>query len=290
MGGGTIGQAPRASSALMKPAAAPNPQARQRRDGAMSEGWAEGRTCFVTGATSGFGEAFARRMLAAGAKVVATGRRAERLDALAGAAASDRLLTRVLDVTDADAVAGVVAGLPPAFAEIDTLFNNAGLALGLSKAHEADLADWETMIATNCAGLVRVTRAVLPGMVARNRGDVINISSVAASYPYPGGNVYGASKAFVRQFSLNLRADLLGTRIRVTSVEPGMAETEFSVVRFKGDATAAGKVYSGVQAMSADDVSEACEAVLRLPAHVNVNTLELMPVQQAFGPFAVDRG
>ena len=256
----------------------------------MSDSWAEGRIAFVTGATSGFGEAFARRLLAAGAKVVATGRRAERLEALAAAAGADRLLTRVLDVTSAQEVAAVVGSLPAGFAEIDTLYNNAGLALGLGKAHEANLADWETMIATNCTGLVRVTRAVLPGMVARNRGDVINISSVAANYPYPGGNVYGATKAFVRQFSLNLRADLLGTKIRVTSIEPGMAETEFSVVRFKGDEGAASKVYQGVQAMSADDVSEVCEAVLKLPAHINVNTLEIMPVQQAFSPFAVDRG
>ena len=256
----------------------------------MSERWAEGRTCFVTGATSGFGEAFARRMLAAGAKVVATGRRADRLEALARTANTDQLLTRVLDVTEADQVTEVVGTLPAGFAAIDTLFNNAGLALGLGKAHEASLDDWETMIATNCTGLVRVTRAILPGMVARNRGDLINISSVAANYPYPGGNVYGATKAFVRQFSLNLRADLLGTKIRVTSIEPGMAETEFSVVRFKGDEAAADKVYQGVHAMSADDVSEVCESVLKLPAHINVNSLEIMPVQQAFGPFAVDRG
>jgi 3-hydroxy acid dehydrogenase / malonic semialdehyde reductase len=256
----------------------------------MNHTWADGRTAFVTGATSGFGEAFARRLLAAGARVVATGRRAERLDALAASAGSNRLLTRELDVTSPEQVAEVVGSLPAEFAQIDTLLNNAGLALGLNKAHQADLTDWETMIATNCTGLVRVTRAVLPGMVARNSGDVINLSSVAANYPYPGANVYGATKAFVRQFSLNLRSDLLGTKVRVTSIEPGMAETEFSVVRFKGDEGAASKVYQGVHAMSADDVSEVCEAVLKLPAHINVNTLEIMPVQQAFGPFAVDRG
>ena len=252
--------------------------------------WAQGRIALVTGATSGFGEAMTRRLIAGGAKVIAVGRRAERLETLARQLATDRLLTRGLDVTDADAVAAFPADLPPDFADIDILFNNAGLALGLSKAHEADLADWETMIATNVTGLARVTRAVLPGMVARNRGDVINMSSVAASYPYPGGNAYGATKAFVRQFSLNLRADLLGSRVRVTSVEPGMAETEFSVVRFKGDEAAASKVYSGVDAMTADDVALVCENVLRLPAHINVNTIEIMPVQQAFAPFAVDRG
>lgn len=231
----------------------------------------------------------ARRLLAAGAHVIATGRRAERLETLAAELASDRLLPRILDVRDEASVAALIAGLPPPFDAIDILFNNAGLALGLKRAQEADLSDWQTMIDTNVSGLVRVTRAVLPGMVARGRGDVINMSSVAANYPYPGGNVYGATKAFVSQFSLNLRADLLGTRIRVTSIEPGMADTEFSVVRFKGDQSLADKVYAGVHAMSADDVALVCEGVLKLPAHININRLELMPVQQAFGPFAVDR-
>jgi 3-hydroxy acid dehydrogenase/malonic semialdehyde reductase len=256
----------------------------------MTERWADGRVALVTGATSGFGEAMARRLLRAGARVIATGRRAERLDALSKELSTDRLLTRELDVTSPDSIAALQPSLPAAFEAIDILYNNAGLALGLNKAHEASLDDWETMIATNVTGLVRMTRAVLPGMVARNRGDVINISSVAASYPYPGGNVYGATKSFVRQFSLNLRADLIGTKVRVTSIEPGMADTEFSVVRFKGDQSAADNVYKGVHAMSADDVALVCESVLKLPAHINVNTLELMPVQQAFGPFAVDRG
>lgn len=256
----------------------------------MTETWADGRIALVTGATSGFGEAMARRLLTAGARVIATGRRAARLDALADELKTDRLLTRQLDVTDAASIAALLPSLPADFEAIDILYNNAGLALGLNKAHEASLDDWETMIATNVTGLVRMTRAILPGMVQRNRGDVINLSSVAASYPYPGGNVYGATKSFVRQFSLNLRADLIGTRVRVTSIEPGMADTEFSVVRFKGDQTAADKVYAGVHAMSADDVALVCEGVLKLPAHINVNTLELMPVQQAWGPFAVDRG
>jgi len=256
----------------------------------MAETWAEGRIALVTGATSGFGEAMARRLLAAGARVIATGRRAERLDAMSKELATDRLLTRELDVTSEASIAALLPSLPADFEAIDILYNNAGLALGLNKAHEASLDDWETMIATNVTGLVRMTRAVLPGMVARNRGDVMNISSVAASYPYPGGNVYGATKSFVRQFSLNLRADLIGTKVRVTSIEPGMADTEFSVVRFKGDQAAADNVYKGVHAMSADDVALVCESVLKLPAHINVNTLEIMPVQQAFGPFAVDRG
>jgi len=255
----------------------------------MGETWAEGRIALVTGATSGFGEAMARRLIAAGARVIATGRRADRLASLAKDLATDRLLTSELDVTDEASIAALLPCLPGEFEAIDILYNNAGLALGLSKAHEANLGDWETMIATNVTGLVRMTRAVLPGMVARNRGDVINLSSVAASYPYPGGNVYGATKSFVRQFSLNLRSDLLGTKVRVTSIEPGMADTEFSVVRFKGDQAAADNVYKGVHAMSADDVALVCEGVLKLPAHINVNTLELMPVQQAWGPFAVDR-
>ncbi len=256
----------------------------------MADNWAEGRIALVTGATSGFGEAMARRIVAAGGQVIATGRRAARLEALAKDLATDRLVTRELDVTSEASIAGLLPSLPAAFGAIDILYNNAGLALGLGKAHEASLSDWETMIATNVTGLVRITRAVLPGMVARNRGDVLNLSSVAASYPYPGGNVYGATKAFVRQFSLNLRADLIGTKVRVTSIEPGMAETEFSVVRFAGDQEKADNVYKGVHAMSADDVALVCESVLKLPAHINVNTLELMPVQQAFGPFAVDRG
>jgi len=252
--------------------------------------WATGRIALVTGATSGFGQAMARRLIAAGARVIATGRRRERLDTLAAELATDRLLTRELDVTSEASIAALLPSLSADFEAIDILYNNAGLALGLNKAHEASLADWETMIATNVTGLVRMTRAVLPGMVARNRGDVINLSSVAANYPYPGGNVYGATKSFVRQFSLNLRSDLLGTKVRVTSIEPGMADTEFSVVRFKGDQGAADNVYKGVHAMSGDDVALVCESVLRLPAHINVNTLEIMPVQQAFGPFAVDRG
>ena len=255
----------------------------------MTDTWASGRVALVTGATSGFGEAMTRRLLTAGAHVIATGRRADRLDALATELATARLLTRALDVRDQTSIDAMLAHLPAPFDAIDILFNNAGLALGLSKAHEADLDDWQTMIDTNVSGLVRITRAVLPGMVTRNRGDVINMSSVAASYPYPGGNVYGATKAFVRQFSLNLRSDLLGTKIRVTSIEPGMADTEFSVVRFNGDKTSADKVYQGVHAMSADDVALVCEGVLKLPAHININSLELMPVQQAFGPFAVNR-
>jgi 3-hydroxy acid dehydrogenase/malonic semialdehyde reductase len=227
-------------------------------------------------------------LLAAGARVIATARRADRLEALASRHAG-RVHPLVLDVRDRATVESAIRGLSPGWAEIDVLVNNAGLALGLEPAQRASLDEWETMIATNCTGLVTVTRAVLPGMVERNRGHVVNLGSVAGSYPYPGGNVYGATKAFVRQFSLNLRSDLLGTAVRVTSVEPGMAETEFSLVRFGGDASRARKVYEGVSPLTGEDVADAIVWAVTRPPHVNVNALELMPVQQAFGPFAVSR-
>ncbi len=247
-----------------------------------------GKVVLVTGATSGFGEACAEAFARAGATVVATGRRKERLEALA-ARLGTRIHPLILDVRDRAAVERAIEDLPAPLAPIDVLVNNAGLALGLEPAQRASLDDWDTMIATNCRGLVTVTRAVLPGMVERNRGHVVNVGSVAATYPYPGGNVYGATKAFVRQFTLNLRADLLGTAIRATSIEPGMAETEFSLVRFGGDTARASKVYEGVKPLSGADVAEAILWVVSLPPHVNVNALELMPVQQAFSPFAIDR-
>jgi 3-hydroxy acid dehydrogenase/malonic semialdehyde reductase len=251
--------------------------------------WAQGRVALVTGATSGIGRAVALCLLDAGAHVIAAGRRPERLAELHQQVNSPRLLTCVLDVQSAPSLQACLAGLPADFSAIDLLLNNAGLALGLNKAQEANLADWETMIQTNVLGLTRVTRAILPGMVARNRGDIINISSIAATYPYPGGNVYGATKAYVRQLSLNLRADLLGTAIRVSSVELGLVETEFSLVRFKGDETAARAPYAGMRPLRAQDVALVIESILRLPSHVNVNAIEVMPVQQAFGPLAVER-
>jgi 3-hydroxy acid dehydrogenase/malonic semialdehyde reductase len=251
--------------------------------------WAHGRIAFITGATSGFGRGLALSLLRAGARVIATGRRSDRLRQLEDEADSDRLFTHELDVRSVPSLQTCIDGLPGAFAAIDILFNNAGLALGLGKAHETDLEDLETMIETNVLGLTRVTRAILPGMVERNRGDVINMSSIAATYPYPGGNVYGGTKAYVRQFSLGLRADLLGTAIRVTSVELGLCETEFSLVRFKGDAAAARAPYVGTRPLTTPDVVEVIESILRLPAHVNVNAIEVMPVQQAFAPLAVDR-
>ena len=239
---------------------------------------------FVTGASSGFGAAMTRRFASSGAKVVAAARRVDRIPA------SDAVFPLALDVRDAEAVRAAVEGLPAEYAEVAVLVNNAGLAKGLEPAQRADLADWDQMLDTNCRGLVHCTRAVLPGMVARGRGHVVNIGSVAGSYPYPGGNVYGATKAFVRQFSLNLRSDLHGTGVRVTCVEPGMCEgTEFSLVRFAGDTSRADAVYEGFQALTAEDIAETVHWVTSQPAHVNVNTVELMPVAQSFGPFQVAR-
>jgi len=245
-------------------------------------------TVFITGATSGFGAATARRFAADGARVVATGRRRDRLDALARELDAPVHMLE-LDVRDRAAVEKAVASLPADFANIDVLVNNAGLALGLGPAHEVAMEDWEQMIDTNIKGLLYCTRTILPGMVERNRGHVINLGSVAGTYPYPGGNVYGGTKAFVHQFSLNLRSDLLGKNVRVTSVEPGMAETEFSEVRFKGDKGKASEVYKGVKAMSPDDIANVIHFVATCPPHLNVNTIELMPTQQAFAPFAVHR-
>lgn len=245
-------------------------------------------TVLITGATAGFGEATARRFAAEGNKVILAGRRADRLDALKGEL-GDNAYALTLDVQDREAVVAAIDGLPGEFAAVDVLVNNAGLALGLDPAQSANLDDWDTMVDTNIKGVTYCTRAVLPGMKERGRGHVINIGSVAGTYPYPGGNVYGATKAFVHQFSLNLRADLVSENIRVTSVEPGLAETEFSLVRFKGDAEKAKGPYAGLQPLTGNDIAEAIYWVATLPGHVNINTLELMPTTQAFGPFAFSR-
>lgn len=242
----------------------------------------------VTGASAGFGEATVRRFAAAGARVVACARREERLRALS-AELGERVHVATLDVSDRAAVDAVIEALPASHREVDVLVNNAGLALGLEPAHRASLEQWEAMIATNVRGLLYVTRALLPGMVARGRGHVVNLSSVAATYPYPGANVYGATKAFVSQLSLNLRADLIGHRVRVTDIEPGLAQTEFSLVRFEGDELAAEQPYRGIEPLRAEDVAEAVLWAVSQPPHVNVNRIELMPVMQAFAGFSFHR-
>jgi 3-hydroxy acid dehydrogenase/malonic semialdehyde reductase len=244
----------------------------------------------VTGATSGFGVSIARRFAAGGHRVIATGRRTERLAALAAELGDAVALTLPLDVRDRAAVERAIAGLPPELAPIDLLVNNAGLARGLEPAQRADLDDWEEMVDTNVKGLMTMTRAVLPGMVARDRGHVVNLGSTAAHWPYPGANVYGATKAFVHQFSLNLRADLLGTKVRVTVVDPGMVGgTEFSSIRFHGDDSRAAKVYEGAEPLLPEDVAETIHWIATLPARVNINAIELMPVGQAFAGLAVSR-
>ncbi len=247
----------------------------------------------VTGASAGFGTAIARRFIAAGEYVVIAARREDRLEALVKEL-GDHAHAIVLDVRDRAAVEAALAALPAPFAEIHVAVNNAGLALGLEPAQRANVDDWDQMVDTNCKGLVYVTRAVLPGMVARKRGHVINLGSVAGTYPYPGGNVYGATKAFVHQLSLNLRSDLHGTGVRVTCIEPGLVGgTEFSNVRFAGTAGAddkAAAVYANTQPLTAEDVAEAVMWATAQPAHVNINVIELMPVVQSFAPFQILRG
>ena len=244
---------------------------------------------FVTGATAGFGYAMVQYFARNGWKVVAAGRRVERLEPLQKEF-GEKILPVKLDVTDRDAVFKAVEGLPAGFAQVDVLVNNAGGALGLEPAQRANLDDWDRMVDTNIKGVMYCTRAFLPGMVERKRGHVINIGSIAGEFPYPGGNVYGGVKAFVRQFSLNLRADLLGTSVRVTDVEPGLTGgTEFSEVRFKGDKTKAAAVYAGADAMTPEDIAEMVYWVATRPARVNVNTISVMATCQAFSPFAIHR-
>jgi len=247
-------------------------------------------TVFVTGASSGFGEACARRFAGEGRKLVVSARRSDRLKRLAEElSATAEVLPVTLDVRDRQAVGQIVEQLPQNFRDVEVLINNAGLALGLGSADEVDLDDWDTMVDTNIKGLMYCTRALLPLMVAGGGGHIVNLGSVAASWPYPGGNAYGASKAFVQQFSRNLRSDLLGKNIRVTNVEPGMSETEFSLVRFGGDADKTKQVYEGTKPLSGDDVADIIYWVTSLPQHINVNCLEVMPTCQAWGPFAIDR-
>lgn len=247
------------------------------------------KTIFITGATAGFGLACARLFVSQGAKVVATGRRGERLAALKKEL-GNAVHTITFDVRDQKAVEKAVAGLPKEFSNVDVLINNAGGALGMGNFDQTSLEDATQMVEANILGVIYCTRAIVPGMVAQDSGHIVNLGSVAGTYPYPGGNVYGATKAFITQFSLNLRADFLGKNIRVSCIEPGMAETEFALVRFHGDAEKAAAVYKGVKPLSAEDIANSILWVITQPPHVNVNRLELMPTQQAFSPFAVHRG
>jgi len=244
---------------------------------------------FVTGATAGFGEAIARRFLSDGATVIGTGRRGDRLETL-HTDLGDKFHPLPFDVGSREQVEKAITGLPAELAAVDVLVNNAGGAIGLDPAQAAELDDWDAMIDANVKGVVYCTRLLLPGMVERKRGHVINMGSTAAEFPYPGGNVYGASKAFVHQFSYNLRADLLGTGVRVTDIQPGLVGgSEFSLVRFKGDQKKAASVYEGTQPLMPEDIADAVHWVATRPAHVNINVLQLMPVCQAFGPLAVKR-
>jgi serine 3-dehydrogenase (NADP+) len=246
------------------------------------------KTALITGATSGFGRAAAARFAAAGWRIVATGRRSERLDALAEALGPERIHTACFDMRDEVAMRAAIDAFPDGFRDIDVLINNAGLALGTAPAQRADLAQWKQMIDTNVTALVTMTHLLLPGLIER-KGAILNIGSVAGSYPYTGGNVYAGTKAFVSQFSLDLRCDLHGTDVRVTSIEPGMAETEFTLVRTGGDQAASDTLYKGAQPMTAEDIAETLYWIATLPPHLNINRIEVMPVRQSFAGFQVAR-
>jgi len=246
------------------------------------------QTVLITGATSGFGAASVRRFAKAGWRVVATGRRADRLKALVEELGARTVHASVFDVGDEKAMDAALAALPEGFRDIDVLINNAGLALGTAPVPQSALSDWRTMIQTNVIGLVTLTHKLAPTLIAR-KGAIINVSSVAASYPYSGGNVYGGTKAFVTQFTLGLRSDLHGKGVRVTSLEPGMTETEFTVVRTGGDQAASDKLYKGANPMTAEDIADVLFWVATLPPHMNINRIELMPVNQSFAGFQVYR-
>jgi len=248
-----------------------------------------GKVAWITGATAGFGAATVERFVGGGWRVVASGRRADRLQQLVDRHGAERVHALAFDIRDEAAMRAAQAGLPADFAGIDLLVNNAGLALGTAPAQQADLTQWKQMIDTNVTALVTLTRLLLPTLIERC-GAIVNISSTASTYPYAGGNVYGGTKAFVSQFSLGLRADLHGTGVRVTSVEPGMAETEFTLVRTGGDQVASDKLYAGAHPITAGDIADTLWWIANLPVHLNVNRIELMPTSQSFAGFQVHRG
>lgn len=252
------------------------------------------RTAIITGATSGFGRATARRFANAGWHVVITGRRQDRLDALSeelsGRRPNQNILAINLDVRDTEAVERRFTALGQTLDQIDCLVNNAGLALAPEHAQRVDMNDWQTMIDTNITGLVAVTHALMPALIETGRGSsIINLGSIAGQWPYPGSHVYGATKAFVKQFSYNLRCDLLGTGVRVTDIAPGIAETEFTLVRTRGDQAASAELYKGTEPLEAEDIAEQIFHIATLPSHININRVEIMPTRQAWSPFAIDR-
>lgn len=248
----------------------------------------KGKIALVTGASAGFGKAIAEVLAKEGCRLIITGRRRERLEALAKTLGVPCHVL-AFDVRDRAAMQAALASLPKEFAAVDVLVNNAGLALDLTKFDEGNYDDWETMVETNILGLLAITREVLPGMKQRGFGHIVNIASTAGSFHYPGAHVYGGSKAFVTYFSQALRADLLGSPVRVTNLEPGMAETEFSMVRFKGDAKKAAAVYAGAEPMQAADIAEAVRWALTMPANVNISRIEMMPTLQAPAGMAIHR-
>lgn len=245
-------------------------------------------TVLITGASSGFGEACAKKYAENNYNVILASRNIQKLTEIKLQLPSN-VFTHALDVREQPSIDYFFEHIPTEFQDIDILVNNAGLALGLEPAHEANLEDWETMIDTNIKGLVRMTRKFLPGMVKRNSGHIVNIGSIAGTWPYPGGNTYGSSKAFVQQFSRSLRADLLGRSIRVTNIDPGLAETNFSVTRMKGDQERAENVYQNTQPLVAEDIADIVFWTTSVPKHVNINALEVMPTCQAWGPLNIDR-
>lgn len=247
------------------------------------------QTVMITGASSGFGLAMAQLFIEKGYRVIGVARRQARLENMQ-ARLGELFYPLVMDITDTSSIDKGLSSLPEDWRQIDILVNNAGLALGLDKAYEADFADWQTMIMTNILGLTYLTRQLLPQMVERRSGHIINMGSTAGTYPYPGGNVYGATKAYVKQFSLELRADLAGTKVRVTNIEPGLCGgTEFSNIRFKGDNGRAEKLYEGANSIQPEDIANTVLWVAEQPVHVNINRIEIMPTSQSFGPQPVDR-